>query len=55
MIDFPAGSKEWIKFEKNKNAIALNILYIPHNTKTISIGYRSGYNNKPKKSNFIND
>ena len=29
-IDFPAGPKDWIKFEK----IALNILFIPHNTKT---------------------
>ena len=26
-IDFPAGPKEWIKFEKNNKTIALNILY----------------------------
>ena len=48
-IDFPAGPKEWIKFEKNNKTIALNVLYIPHNTKTISITYRSEYNNKHKK------
>ena len=48
-IDFPAGQKEWIKFEKNNKTIALNVLYIPHNTKTISIAYRSEYNNKHKK------
>ena len=48
-IDFPAGSKEWIKSEKNQKAIALNILHIPRNTKTTSIAYRSGYNNKCKK------
>ena len=48
-IDFPAGPKEWIKFEKNNKTIALNVLYIPHNTKTISVTYRSEYNNKHKK------
>ena len=49
-IDFPAGPKEWIKFEKNNNkTIALNVLYIPCNTKTISVAYRSEYNNKCKK------
>ena len=47
--DFPAGPKEWIKFEKNNKTIALNVLYIPHNTKTISVAYRSEYNNKRKK------
>ena len=49
VIDFPAGPKEWIKFEKNNKTIALNVLYIPHNTKTISVAYRSKYNNNCKK------
>ena len=40
--------KEWQKFEKN-NTIALNVLYIPRNTKTINVAYRSEYNNKHKK------
>ena len=31
-IDFPSTSKDWRKFELN-NEIALNILYVPHNTK----------------------
>ena len=44
-IDFPAGPKEWIKFEKNNNTIALNILYIPRNTETINIAYGSEHNN----------
>ena len=35
--------------KKNNKTIALNILYIPHNTKTISPAYRSEYNNKRKK------
>ena len=49
-IDFPAGPKEWIKFEKNNNkTIALNVLYIPCNTKTISVAYKSEYNNQCRK------
>ena len=48
-INFPAGSKEWQKFEKNNNTITLNVLHIPRNTKTISVAYRSEYNNKRKK------
>ena len=35
--------------KKNNKTIALNVLYIPHNTKTISVAYRSEYNNKRKK------
>ena len=48
-IEFPAGPKEWIKFERNNKAIALNVLYVQYNTKKISVGYRSEYNNKRKK------
>ena len=36
-------SKDWKKFESN-NEIALNILYVPHNTKNINIAYKSKYN-----------
>ena len=32
-IDFPAGIKDWKKFEQNNKAIALDILYVRHNTK----------------------
>ena len=32
-IEFPSGSKDWIKFERNKKTIALNILFIQNNTK----------------------
>ena len=48
-INFPAGSKEWQKFERNNDTIALNILYVKHNTKKISVVYRSKHNNKRKK------
>ena len=42
-IDFPSTSKYWKKFECN-NEIALNILYVPYNTKNINIAYKSKNN-----------
>ena len=44
-IKFPAGPEEWKKFEQNNKTIALNVLHISLNTKTISVAYRSEYNN----------
>ena len=48
-IEFPAGPKDWKKFERNNKTIAFNMLFIPHNTETIRVAYRSKYNNKRKK------
>ena len=39
-IDFLATSKDWKKFEQNNESIALNILYVPHNTRKIHIAYK---------------
>ena len=47
-IDFPVKRKEWKIFEQNNKTIALNVLYIPRNTKIISVAYKSEYNNKRK-------
>ena len=45
-IDFPVGIKDWKKFERNNKTIALNILSIPHNKKTVNLAYKSKYNRK---------
>ena len=42
-IDFPSSSKDWRKLELN-NDIALNILYVPHNTRKIQVAYKSRQN-----------
>ena len=39
--NFPSNKKDWNEFEKNIKTIALNILYIPHNTKEIRHAYKS--------------
>ena len=43
-INFPSHQKDWKKFESNNKSIALNILYLPHNTKDIRHAYKSQFN-----------
>ena len=38
--------KDWKKFERNNKTIALNILFIRYNTKTINLANKSKYNCK---------
>ena len=45
-MGFPAGAKDWKKFERNNKTIALNILSVPHNKETINLKYKSKYNRK---------
>ena len=40
--NLPAGPKEWQKFVRNNNTIALNLLYVKHNTKKICVLYSDG-------------
>ena len=42
--DFPSSQKDWKQFEQNHVTIALNILFVPHNIKTIRLAYKSKYN-----------
>ena len=48
-VEFQAGPKDWIKFERNNKTIALNILFAPHNTEKLRVAYRSKYNHKREK------
>ena len=43
-INFPSTGKDWKKFELNNTSIALNILYVPHDTEKICHAYKSKYN-----------
>ena len=42
-INFPTVKKDWNRFEVNNKNVALNILYVPFNTKKIEIAYKSKY------------
>ena len=48
-ISFPSHKKHREKFELNKKSIALNILYVPYNSKEIRHAYKS------RSSNYFND
>ena len=43
-IDFSSNKKDWKNCETNNKSIALNILYVPHNTENIRRAYKSKYN-----------
>ena len=43
-IDFPSTGKDWEKFELNNELIALNILYVSHNTGKIHLAFKSKHN-----------
>ena len=43
-LDFPSHRKDCKKFESNNKSIALNVLYVPHNTKERRHAYKSKYN-----------
>ena len=45
-INFQATSKDWKSFEQDNKTIALNILFVPYNTKQIRLAYKSKYNYK---------
>ena len=47
-IDFPLHQKDWKKIEQNNKTIALNILFVPYNTKRIRLAYKSEYKHKHK-------
>ena len=47
-INFPSHKENWKKFEQNNKSIALNILYVPHNTEEIRPEYKSKYSIKCK-------
>ena len=55
-IEFPATSKDWKKIKQNNESIALNVLYVPHGTKKISLAYKSNHNlNREEKVILLND
>ena len=43
-INFRTAKEDWNKFELNNKDVALNILYVPFNTKKIEIAHKSKYN-----------
>ena len=47
--NFPPQEQDYKTFKMNNKSIALNILFIPHNTEKISQVYKSGFNKTRQK------
>ena len=45
-LDFPSHKRDWEKFEKKNNSIALNSLYVPNNTEEIRHACKSKYDER---------
>ena len=48
--DFSSYQREWEEFEQNNTLIALNILFVPHNSEEVKLAYKSSYN---KRKNLV--
>ena len=44
--DFWSHQRDWENFEHETNSIALNILFVPHNSEEIKLDYKSIYNKR---------
>ena len=42
--DFSSYQRDWEEFEQEKTSIALNILFLSHNSEEINLTYKSSYN-----------
>ena len=47
-IDFSSCQRDWEEFEQNNTSIALNVLFVSHNSEEIKFAYKSRYNNERK-------
>ena len=45
-MDFTSHQENWKNFEQNNNSVALNVLFVSHNSEEIKLAYKSKYSNK---------
>ena len=43
---FSSYQRDWEEFEQKNTSIALNILFVPHNSEEIKLIYKSNYNKR---------
>ena len=42
--DFSSYQRDWEEFEQSNTSIALNILFLSHNSEEVKLAYKSSYN-----------
>ena len=45
-IDFSSHQRYWENFEQENNSIAINVLFVSHNSEEIKLAYKSSYNKR---------
>ena len=45
-IDFSSHERYWENFEQENNSIAINVLFVPHNSEEIKLAYKSSHNKR---------
>ena len=44
--NFPSYQRNWEEFEQENTSIALNILFVSHNSEEINLAFKSSYNKR---------
>ena len=44
--DFSSYQRDWEEFEQNNTSVALNILFVPHNSQEVKLSYKSNDNKR---------
>ena len=44
--DFSSYQRDWEEFEQENTSIALNILFVSHNSEEVKLAYKSSYNKR---------
>ena len=45
-IDFSSHKSYWENFEQENNSIAINVLFVQHNSEEIKLAYKPSYNKR---------
>ena len=55
--DFSSYQRDWEEFEQRNTSIALNILFLSHNSEEVKLAYKSSYNMRKNQVilSMIND
>ena len=51
--DFSSHQRGWGNFEQGNNSIALNVLFVSHNSEEIKLVYKSSYNKRKNQVIFL--
>ena len=48
--DFSSHQRYWENFEQENNSIAINVLFVSHNSEEIKLAYKSSYNKRKNQA-----